>query len=276
MKKALLIADSGGSKTDWCIITEQSKEFFTTESYHPNGISFDWIRNQQFFWDEYRSKYDLKIMFYGAGCLNDTGQSILYQSFKEWGFRDITVVSDLLGAAHACSVYDEGLVGILGTGSVLASLKNGMIKQLNGGHGYLLGDEGSGYYFGSMLLRKYLDGHLSTATHSEIANKIGTSQDVLKAVYAMDGKKFISSISSLFSDSFNSELTQIHRQNIDLFLNNYLPEATHKQISFVGSYAFHQQHLLKETLEQRGWKLNNVIERPISHLADKYLNGELK
>ncbi len=47
MKFIRLIADSGGTKTDWCGIDEQKeKHSFTTESYHPIVIDTDFTARE--------------------------------------------------------------------------------------------------------------------------------------------------------------------------------------------------------------------------------------
>ena len=54
MKKSYLIADSGGTKTDWCFVDVLgNKNYFTTASYHPNLMSEEWIETNKSFWKKY-------------------------------------------------------------------------------------------------------------------------------------------------------------------------------------------------------------------------------
>jgi glucosamine kinase len=269
MKKALLIADSGGSKTDWCLIEHEGETIrFSTESYHPKLFTTEWIQEKKTFWSHYTARYNLEVKFYGSGCVNTSQQEVVKGAFQVWGIEHVHVYSDILGAAHACSIFENGFVAILGTGSVLAEIKNGVIHEIYGGLGSVLGDEGSGYYFGLLVLKNYVNKSFSKETMTEIESQIGNKNRVLEIVYGSQGREFIAGISAVFSSSKNPELQQIHQQNIELFLNNYLPETSeNKSVSFVGSYAFHVNDLLKIELAKRGWKLEAVIKKPIEYLV---------
>ena len=65
----------------------------------------------------------------------------------QWGFQHVRVYSDLLGACHSVLGKNQGTVAILGTGSVVCHFNGNEITEIQGGLGYLLGDEGSGYFF---------------------------------------------------------------------------------------------------------------------------------
>jgi glucosamine kinase len=269
MKKALVIADSGGSKTDWCLKEAGGEVIrFSTESYHPKLFTSAWIEDKKTFWEQYTSHYELEVTFYGSGCVNTSQQEVVKRAFRDWGIEHVRVFSDVLGAAHACSIFNNGFIGILGTGSVLAAIKQGDIHELYGGFGPVLGDEGSGYYFGVLLLKNYLNKSFSQETMAEIEHQIGIKSRVLETVYSNQGKAFIAGLSGVFSSSINIELQRLHQQNLRVFLDNYLPATSeNKSVSFVGSYAFHLAELLKIELDKRGWKLDRVIQKPIEYLV---------
>lgn len=269
MKKALLVADSGGSKTDWCLLIEEGEVIrFTTESYHPKVFTSAWIQEKKSFWNQYTKQYELQVKFYGSGCVNTSQQDVVKRAFQIWGINHVSVFSDILAAAHACSIFENGFVGILGTGSVLAEIKQGEIHNIYGGFGSVLGDEGSGYYFGILLLKHYLSSSFSAETMVEIESQIGQKSRVLENVYGNQGKAFIASLPFIFSHATNLEFHQIHQQNLKVFLDNYLPATTEfKSVSFVGSYAFHLAELLKIELLKRGWELGHVLKKPIEYLV---------
>lgn len=275
MKKAVLIADSGGSKTDWCLNDEMgNKTFFTTDSYHPHLLNEEWIHEKKKFWIPYTKEYDLDIHFFGAGCSNDKNKIALKSAFNKWGIGKVSVESDLLGASKACFGNHNGVIGILGTGSVIAEIKSNSIHRIYGGHGYLLGDEGSGYFYGKILIQRFIKGMFSAETNAEIENKLGDKTKILSEVYGMKGKKYVSDLSALFSKSSNSEITEIHSHNIQLFIDAYLPQnVSDKRISFVGSYAFHSVEILKEKLAKKGWELGVVIKNPIQELSENIMGS---
>ena len=60
---------------------------------------------------------------------------------------DVMVYSDLLAAARSL-LKNEGIIGILGTGSNLAKYNGDSVIPFSTSLGYILGDEGSGNALG--------------------------------------------------------------------------------------------------------------------------------
>ena len=269
-KKSVLIADSGGTKTDWCLISAEHFYFFSTESYHPNTLSSPSKLELTQFWKDLTQKLAISCHFYGAGCSTEENQTKINNHFtNDANFIQFEVTSDLVAAGIALLGKEEGYVGILGTGSVLTYFKNQQITEIIGGFGYLLGDEGSGYYFGKLVLQKFLNNTLYEALTYLLESQYGNPSSILKNSYTPEGKAFISGI-QIYSESeiIQHEINQIHLENIELFLTTYLPKETaKKEISFIGSYAFYQQEILKTALEKLGWKLRKVIQKPIEELV---------
>ena len=272
-QKGILVADSGGTKTDWCLITNDQPFFFTTESYHPTRLDQTSKIELLDFWKQLTQKLTISCHFYGAGCSTVENQEKIKTHFNQHStFKSFVVASDLVAAGIALHGNDEGYVGILGTGSVLTYYKNKQITDIIGGFGYLLGDEGSGYYFGKLVLQKYLNMELSEDLKALIEVQYGQRGAILQNCYSPNGKAFISNI-QLHSEneSIQQEINRIHTENIELFLNKYLPQdSALKEISFVGSYAFYQQEILKISLKKGGWKLGKVIQKPIEVLVMRH------
>lgn len=273
-----LLADSGGTKTDWCLITDNQYYFFSTESYHPTTLELPSKINLLEFWKALTQKLSITCQFYGAGCSSLENQSKVHAHFtKDCSFKKFEVASDLVAAGIALHGDEEGYVGILGTGSVLTYYKNKQITEIIGGFGYLLGDEGSGYYFGKLVLQKYLNKELSEDLKALIEVQYGQRGAILQNCYSPNGKAFISSIQlHSVNESIQQEIDLIHQENITNFLTIYLPkEANSNKISFIGSYAFYQQNFLEIALNKVGWKLGKVIQKPIEALAERVTSDEV-
>ncbi len=272
-QKAILIADSGGTKTDWCLIINDQCYFFSTESYHPTSLDQTSKVELLSFWKTVTQKLTITCQFYGAGCSTLENQEKMKAHFTQNStFQSFDVASDLVAAGVALLGNDEGYVGILGTGSVLTYYQNKQITEIIGGFGYLLGDEGRGYYFGKLALQKYLNKELWEGLTAVVEVHYGQRAAILQNCYSPNGKAFISSL-QLHSEneSIQQEINLIHKENIDLFLSKYLPKnTTKKEISFVGSYAFYQQEILKIALEKVDWKLRVVIQKPIEALVMRH------
>jgi len=270
MKKSYLIADSGGTKTDWCYVDVLgNKNYFTTASYHPNLISDEWIEVNESFWKKYIIIKDLEVHFYGSGCLKEPNSTKVKLVFEKWGFKDVHVESDILAAARACFGKEAGWIGILGTGAVLAEIENHQIKNVYGGLGPLIGDEGSGFYFGKLLIDYYLKDKFSLETKREIESILDTVVFKKLDINTPANKEFIASFSGLLSGSLNLEIQQLHLENILCFIEKYFPATlVNKTICFVGSYAHYNQRIIKELLLNRHLNLGVVITKPIELLSE--------
>src|SRR5690606_41005762 len=67
----VLIADSGSTKTNWCLITEdQDPKHFNTEGYNPFFVDAVYIADslKSSFPDEFAYPSIKEVHFYGAGC----------------------------------------------------------------------------------------------------------------------------------------------------------------------------------------------------------------
>ena len=50
MRNLFLVADSGGTQTDWCFVSETGvREYFTTKSFHPSNWNEDFFKELENF-----------------------------------------------------------------------------------------------------------------------------------------------------------------------------------------------------------------------------------
>ena len=262
----IILAESGGTKTDWRIKSKNQITAFETCNFHPKTISIAQKKVIEILIKNIPTNSTL--YFYGSGCLQAENQEIIKILFEPLALKKIFVKSDLVAAGVSIYGINEGYVGILGTGSVLCKYNNEQINTILGGYGYLLGDEGSGYYFGKLAIQKYLDNQCSIEYKELIETTFGNRSFLLEKIYGNDGKKFIGEFQLHTENTdLKLEINSIHRENIELFLTKYLPKnKTIAEISFVGSYAFFNEELLKESLLKRGVRLKKTIQKPIYEL----------
>ncbi len=271
MNKTILIADSGGTQTDWCFVDENlEKHFFTTNSFHPANWGQSFFEEFDAFWNSKKEMKESTVHFYGAGCLNEKNKTIISDYFSKWGFNNFNIFSDVLGACHASLGDQSGVVAILGTGSVLCYFDGQKITKIKGGLGYLLGDEGSGYYFGKLVVTKYLKSCFSDSLMMSLTNVLGDNKEVLSQVYGENGKNYLSSISFIVSDLVSdfSELSELHKSNIQLFISEVIKEDKVNEICVIGSYGFFNQDNLRAILINNGVKLTSLVQYPINFLTD--------
>jgi glucosamine kinase len=270
----ILLADSGGTRTDWCLITEGGqKQFFSGISYHPAQWNEDFLKEETQYWLTNPGLTTAKLIFYGAGCMNPLVANRMKDAFISWGFSSVEIHSDVHAAGVAAFGSDHGFVAIMGTGSVFAEMNNKEIIQLRGGLGYLLGDEGSGYYFGKLLIQKYLNNEFNPHLTEELRLLIGNRSEVINKVYQPQGKAYIASLAVIVANIDHPYIHAVHEENIRLFLDPFIDAIKEKGISFCGSYAWGRQAQVIKILGERNINKYKFVKEPIVDLAEYTLKS---
>ena len=183
----MLIADSGSTKTNWCLLNDKgSTFFFDTEGYNPYFVNTDYIIRS--FREQWSGIHPLsavtRVHFYGAGCFEDkTG--IVSEAMRVL-FPDaiVQVGLDLLASARAVLGAQPGFVAILGTGTNSCLYDGSAIVANIDSLGYLLGDEGSGFYLGRQLLSDYIRGAMPSDVQQEFIERYQcTREAIMDRVY---------------------------------------------------------------------------------------------
>ena len=250
----MLIAESGATKTEWRLINEQEVILaFRTLGINPNVMAPELIQEEL---KAIRSKYFGQVnfdrlVFYGAG-LKDSSMSALMKDMLTQYFsgKEIEVFHDLQAAGHSTG-FEEGIVCILGTGSNSCYYKDGEILDQRGGHGYLLGDEGSGADLGHALVKGLLEGDLPDGVKSFIEFQEGASvADIRLAIYRDPKPNVrIARFAKYLDEVIHyPEIQELIKSRFLAFLDttvcrydnyNQLP------VTFVGSISFYFQKWLK-------------------------------
>jgi len=271
----LLIADSGSTKTDWVLI-DTNKDAY---KYHTAGLNPNFIDGKGIHKEILKSlpltifaKSIENIYFFGAGCFAKDRKEIVKSSLKSIFFNaNIEVDTDMVGAAKALFNNESGIAAILGTGSNTC-LWDGVncMKNIRT-HGFILGDEGSGAYFGLILIKAYLNGSLPNDLKEKFEDKYKLSVDqIINNVYSQPfPNRFLASFMPFYSENTESPfiLDQLEKGFND-FIRKYLlkyEDCKNNKVRFVGSVAFH----FKELLIAIGQKNNLIIDEVINHPMDK-------
>lgn len=271
----ILIADSGSTKTDWCVAKDGfTVKRFTTQGINPyhqderriNGIVLDELLPQT---GEYKLK---KIVFYGSGCRDETiptMKNILYSAFNNK--VEVEISSDLLGAARAICGHEEGIACILGTGSN-SCLYDG--KKIVGNIpplGYILGDEGSGATLGKIFINEIFKNSQMSDLKKEFLQVLQmTEGDIIDRVYRQPMvNRFLASLAPfIHSHIERHEVNEIVTENFRQFLLKNV-KRYHRddlQVSFIGSIAWHfKSQLLQSALEENVY-VGSVEKSPMDGL----------
>lgn len=112
---------------------------------------------QQALYDARLSQSLLSKLHVSAGLAGACVPNVNAQ-LKAWKhpFANFRVTSDLMTACYGAHGGGDGAILIIGTGSAAAKMQNNTLTQF-GGHGFLLGDKGSGAWFGRAAVSSTLE-----------------------------------------------------------------------------------------------------------------------
>ena len=258
-----IVADCGGTSTNWAFCYEESEVTVKTETMHPKYL----LESGQEKRDSIRAKLpedvSAPLYFYSSGCTNTDIAGRMQEVLTRMGFSDVTVLPDTIGACRACCGDSPGRVAILGTGSVLLDYDGQEVTGRTGGWGSLIGDEGGGFHFGRLLLQAYLSGRI---TDDWLPGIIGTEQEIQARLATPDAQRWIS---TLAAKTAGLDLTALHRTNIRAFINMHLQGGAGSggTLAVVGSYGWYQRDVLAEELSREGWECAAVIRDPLPKLV---------
>lgn len=255
MKESLLI-ESGGTKSDWfCKYADGHIEQLLSVSMHPKNIESNFVQLKTFI--RQHALENLPVTFYGAGCFKSENKEFIAKQLKLLQLSVVEVESDLKSAVLACK-KPSGWVAILGTGSVLVRFSNNEVEGYFGGAGHINGDEGSGYYFGKLIIQYWNDKKLSKDQLSYL--DISQMMMLDKMLSAGEGKSEIAALAKLLSG--NNLFNDIHRKNIQLFIEKYCLNKGIIELSAVGGYVNGVKSAVKELFQSYKIHLVEVVECP--------------
>ncbi|AOM79404.1 N-acetylglucosamine kinase [Pedobacter steynii] len=281
----ILIADSGSTKTDWCLLHPEGKRsYFVTEGYNPHFSDEQQIiqsikNNLSAEIDPLRIK---EIYFYGAGCQDDKiglMQGTLRSIFPNC--RQVTAEVDLLAAARGLLGNKPGFAAILGTGTNTCIYDGNRIVNNIDSLGFILGDEGSGAAIGKKILSDY------------VRNKMPESvKQVFYHIYQLSPAEIINQIygapmANRFCASFTKFLKhqevdpdyshQLVRTSFTEFFSHLVscyPAYNSYTFNCIGSVGYHFKAILEEVLNEFDMLPGRILPSLITELAGYHTGHE--
>ena len=279
----ILVADSGSSKTDWMGYFNGEVIKFSTPGINPyflneQDISKLILKNETLV--QYAEEVK-EIYFFGAGCSSPDKHEVVSNGLSSI-FRNayISADHDLLGSVYATCGDEEGLNCILGTGSNICHFDGKKILEGHHGLGYVLGDEGSGTFFGKKVLLSYLYQKMPQDLATEFKKAFPAEKEqIITNVYQ---KPFPNIYLAGFSRFMATQKEHPFIQNIlktgfqefvDTNIKDY-PRYKTIPCHFVGSIAYYYQDELKAVLEDNGIPVGKILQKPIEELFNFILRKE--
>ena len=278
MANCILIADSGSTKTDW-ILTTAENSILEVETMGINPVRdsrdaiFDIIKNQLF--PLLPPKHQVcQIHFYGAGCIDPYKKNVEEILADVFGSTtEITVESDLLGAARALCGNQAGIACILGTGSNSCLYDGKKIVSNTSPLGYILGDEGSGAFLGKTLVGNILKKIFSQKIQDRFFEKYNlTPSIIINKVYRESmPNRFLASLVPFLAE--HREEPEIHDMLVWAFRQFFARNVKayghpEMEINCVGSIAFHFENEITDAAAKEGLKMGKILQKPARDIAD--------
>jgi len=283
----MLIADSGSTKTHWELVNTDTRN---TQPYFTQGISpfyqssadiFKMLETELF--PHISEHYIEKVFYYGTGCSQPDKIEVVYNALnKSFPQAQIFIEHDLLAAAKAACGNESGIACILGTGSNSCLFDGKEISDNVPSLGFMLGDEGSGAFFGRKILQAYFYRDMPNELADKFKIQFAINKvDVLNNVYEKPNpNRYVASFMPFLNENnthpfIKNILSEGFNEFIEKFILKYEGHQ-HLPIHFIGSVAFINQNILTERLAKYNLKVGRFLRSPMEGLIEFHLNNELK
>ena len=272
-----LIADSGSTKCEWCLINNGKKKTILTQGISPYFLDTNQIIEllQKELLPKLKNVEIANIYFYGTGLSNVNNVKIVNTALKKlFKVAKIEINHDLLAAARALCGNKKGIACILGTGSNSCFFNGKKIVKNSPGLGYVLGDEGSGAYLGKKVLQYYLYQTFDEDLLSRFEKQFNTNKtEILDAVYKKPlANRYLATFNNFLVDNRGHYMVEnIIEDALNDFFFTHLPKYTESwtlPINFVGSVAHGYKDVLKELCNVYELELGIILKKPMEGLIN--------
>ncbi len=272
----LLLAESGSTKTDWCLIREKGRPVhFKTSGINPYLQTPEMINqllSSEMGWKADKHSADA-ISFYGSGAGSESNQKIIKQVLSGFfSMRKIEVQGDLLAAARSLCGDRKGIICILGTGSNSGYYDGKKIKEQQASLGFIAGDEGSGNHMGKRVLQYYAYHTFDTELRMGFEMMFGDDLPaMLNKLYREPfPNRYLAGMTELLIANRGHYMVENIIEDClgDFFHHHILKyrQSWKQPLYFTGSVAYFFKDVLANLCEQYELELGGVVQSPLAGL----------
>jgi N-acetylglucosamine kinase-like BadF-type ATPase len=272
-----LIADSGSTKTEWCLLQGKKQKTFMTQGLSPyflDGTQMVSIIRQELLPALGKVSVD-ELYFYGTGCKAPANRRMVKQALRKvFTGADVMVDSDLFGAARALCGNGPGVACILGTGSNSCYYNGKKIVRNSPGLGYVLGDEGSGAYLGKKVLQYYLYSTFDEDLRARFdAKYLTNASEILEHVYKKPlANRYLASFALFLAENRGHYMIEniVEDGLNDFFFHHVIKyrEAWTLPVHFVGGVAYGFRDVVTELCSNYEITLGRILANPMEGLIE--------
>ena len=278
MSSIKLIADSGATKAEWCLLKGKKKKIMFTQGISPYLMTSEQIIKmlQKELKPKLKTEKITEIFFYGTGCSSPQNVRNVKKALKEVfpATKKIVVDHDLMGAAKALCGHEKGVACILGTGSNSCYFNGTRIVKNSPGLGYVLGDEGSGAFLGRKVIQHFLYKTFDEELMAKFQAKYNTDRlEILDHIYrqALPNRYMASFALFLTENRGHYMIENIIEDSLNEFFYNHLykyRESWLYPLHFTGGVAFAFRDVLKSLCHSYELQLGKIIKNPMQGLIE--------
>lgn len=284
----ILIVDSGSTKCDWVSVDENGNQLL--EKIRTKGLNPAILKEKKL--HKIISKQpDLKahknsvthVYFYGAGCGTEKPRLQLKMVLESIFSKALVEVKEDTFAAVRASISspdEAAVVCILGTGSNCSYFDGKELHQRVDSLGYTLMDDASGNYYGKQLIRDYYFNHMPENIKVSFGEKYNMDADFIKYnLYKQPNPNaYLASFAEfMYLNKESDYIKTLIKRGLRLFSENMIfqfkNELKSVPVHFAGSIAFFSKEEINEVADEMGYKVGNIIRRPIEGLVSYHTNS---
>ena len=272
-----LIADSGATKAEWCLLINGKAKTIITQGISPYFLNTEQIVD--LLMKELKPKLKNievdEVFYYGTGCSNPANAKLVQKAISKVFVNAKTDVQhDLMAAARALCGRKRGIACILGTGSNSCYYNGKKIVKNSPGLGYVLGDEGSGAYLGKKVVQYYLYDTFDEELRGRFnATYNTTAAEILENVYKKPlPNRYLAGFTKFLADNRDHFMIEnIIEDGLNDFFFTHLckyKEVWNMPVNFAGSVAFGFKDVLQQLCNSYEFELGSVIKNPMEGLVE--------
>lgn len=272
-----LIADSGATKCEWCLLTGNKRKKIITQGISPYFLNTEQIIAllQKELLPKIKNIQVDEVYYYGTGLSNPNNVKLVTKALKTLLPKaGIEATHDLMAAARALCRNSKGIACILGTGSNSCYYDGKKIVKNSPGLGYVLGDEGSGAYLGKKVIQYYLYNTFDEDLRARFDAKFVTTPiEILENVYKKPlANRYLASYAIFLAENRGHYMIEnIIEDGLNDFIVNHLykyRESWTLPINFAGSIAYGFRDVLKELLNSYELEFGVALKNPMQGLIE--------
>jgi glucosamine kinase len=278
---AILLADSGATKCEWCLIKNGKKTTIFTQGISPYFLTIQQICQLLAveLIPSLKKTPVTEVYYYGTGLANPNNVKMLEKALRlTFPGAKVKADHDMMAAARALCGREKGVACILGTGSNCCYFDGKKILKNSPGLGYVLGDEGSGAYLGKKVIQYYLYNTYDEDLRYKFDLAFGVDRsEILENVYKKPlANRYLASFASFLAQNRGHYMIEnILEDGLNDFFFQHLckyNESWKYPIHFVGGVSYGFRDVVEELCRSYEFQLGRILKNPMEGLIDYHTN----